>query len=663
MPLSFNGDPYTDLALFDSQKKELITLTGQAEGAFGRQKVSSLKEEISFMEPIDNNLPGSLCAFISRKNRKAGLISFTSSGSPEILSQLKFDSYPGGMSLADINSDGHEEILVYGEAFNGLSIISRKKNRLYEKKVISKKIFSHAVITDLNHDSYPDIVAVDLFSNSLKFLYNNSMGGFYEAREIKARQKITSLMSYDFDLDGTKDIIVTQGNGIFVLFGDYVSSFSRTRTISTEFQPDEVVVSDFNRDGLNDIAYLNRQHSVMSVAYSTGGGSFCREVNYLNKDHLCSIAPFYSKFLTGILSLDSKGEIYLISNLSVIKSGTSMWLGAYPSAISYFDAGNDDITDICSVDKFRPALDIMIRDNAGIPSYFYPVDLVDSCTNVEIYDQKADEKTFFCYTKGKRLIQAVTVNFKNNRVSKNNFYAAGPLYDLKVMNSSGGSRAKLYAALISSGNLRLEVFEYVNYKYTSLLSRNLETNTIDARVDQYSPLSIFYWKKGSNCFYFKKLVLDGELKQQNYLNEFTLPASRANAYWSWVTGDIFNQDRGCAVNFIFDTDYYYAFISSMEKSTKLKLKGKFSNLKIRNSSMLFIGEVKFNGLKKLLVYNDADRALEKLDVINKSGILLSSRLAEGSDVESYFVKNMNFKKYHFVYTDKSEKCVTIKELH
>lgn len=658
IPLSFNGDPYTDLALFDPVKKELVTFTGQAEGSFKINKTSHLKDPISLLEPIDNKLSGSVCAFISRKSRKLGLLNFSSSGSPGVLSELKLDSYPGGMSLSDINSDGHEEILVYGEAFNGLSIISRKGRHLYEKKILGKKIYSHALWTDLNHDSYPDIIAVELLTNSLKFLYNNSKGEFYEAREMKGRQKITSLISYDFNLDGLQDIIVVQEDGIHILFGDYVSSFSRTQTLTTSFRPDEVVISDFNRDGLNDVAYMDKKRSLVSIAFSREDGSFFNEVQYLCKQSLSHIAPYYSKFVEGLLSLDTNGRMYLISNLNVIKNNVSLCLGADPADITYFDAGNNKIIDLCSVDKFRPALNLMLRDKGGIPSHYYSIDLVDTCSNIEIYDQKAYEKTFYCYTKGKRLIEAVTVNFKDNRVSKNTFYAAGPVSDLKIVNGDGPDRAKLYAAVINNGTLRLQVFEYVNFKYTSLLSKSLETGTADAKIDQYSPLSIFYWKKGSGCFYFKKLILDKEFKQQNYSNEFTFKPSVP----AWIAGDIFNQDKGSAANFIFDSNNYYAFISSINNNTKLRLKGSFSAFKIRNSHMLSLGEIRFNGLKKLLVYNDADGALEKLDVSNNSGILLSTRLAQGSNVESYFVKNMNFKRYHFVYADKSEKCVTIKEL-
>ncbi|MGE5353007.1 MAG: FG-GAP repeat domain-containing protein [Acidobacteriota bacterium] len=656
--LSFNGDAYTDLALFDPLKKEIITFAGQAEGSFKAGKTFRLKDEPSLIEPIDKNLPGTLCAFISRKNRTTGLLNFSNSGSPNILSELKLDSYPGGMSLMDINSDGHEEILIYGEAFNGLSIIYTNNGRLKEKKLLNKNIYSHAVWTDLNHDSYPDIIAVDLVTNSLKFLYNNSRGEFYEARQMKGHGKITSLLAYDFNLDGLQDVVAVQGNGIFILYGDYVSSFKRTQTISTDIRPDEIVISDFNSDGLNDIACLDKGHSVVSVAFSKEDGSFFKEINYLAKDAISHIAPYYSKFLTGLLSLDTRGRLYLISNLSVIKNNVSLSLGASPSDISYFDAGNNNIIDLCSVDRFRPQLNILLRDKSGIPSHYYSVDLVDTCSNLEIYDKKDYEKIFYCYTKGKRLIQAVTVNFKDNRISKDNFYAAGPLYDLKAIDGEAADRTKLYAALIKDGNLRLQVFDYVNYKYSSLLSKTLETGTADAKLDQYSPLSIFYWKEGKGCSYFKKLILDRELKQQQYLNEFTLKSKVP----AWITGDILNQEEGSSANFIFDSNNYYAFISNINKNVKFKLKGSFSAFKIRNSNMLSLGEIRFNGLKKLLVYNDAERTLEKLDVLNKSGILLATRLLKAGDVESYFVKNMNFRKYHFVYADKSEKCVTIKEL-
>ncbi|HEX2866196.1 MAG TPA: VCBS repeat-containing protein [Ignavibacteriales bacterium] len=661
VPVSFNGDAYTDLVLFDPLKKELVAYSGHPEAPFKASQRSLLSQEISLLEPIDKNLPGTTCAFISRKSRKAGFLSISNSGTPSLISSLRLDSYPGGMSLLDVNLDGHDEMLLFGQAFNGLSLVSRTKKGLREKKILKNRIFSHAVWADLNHDSYPDIIAFDLLRSSLIFLYNNSRDEFYEARQIEASKKISSLLAYDFDLDGLQDVIIAQGNTVHILFGDNVSSFSRSQTLRTDFRPDQVIISDFNRDGLNDIAYLDKTRSVMSVAFSKDDGTFYREINYLSKEGLSEIAPYYSKFLTGILSLDAKGKMYLISNLSVIKDNVSLSFGADPGAIKYFDAGDNDIIDLCAIDRFRPALNIMLRDKGGIPSHFYSVDLLDSCTNLEISGGKPFEKTFYCYSRGKRLIQAVTVNFRDNSVSKNNFYASGPVSDLKVINAGGESRTRLYAALINNGVLSLEVFEYLNYKYASLLSGPLETGTSEARIDEYSPFSIFYWKKGSSRLYFKKLLLDKELHQQSYVSEFTL-GSHGAAFTPWIAGDILNQDMGSAANFIFDTDNYYAFISGIDKNRKLRLKGNFSAFKIRNSSMISLGEIRFNGLKKLLVYNDADCALEKLDVLKKSGILLATKLAKGNNVESYFVKNMNFKKYHFVYTDKSEKCVTIKEL-
>ncbi|MGE5402011.1 MAG: FG-GAP repeat domain-containing protein [Ignavibacteriales bacterium] len=660
--LNFNNDSYTDIALFDSDKKEIITCSGQTDGGFLSAKINRTGRDISQLQQIDRKSASSrYFAFISRKTRRAGLLNLTESGNLRFLSEIKLDSYPANMSLADVNGDGREEVLLSGGSFRGLSILANSNLHMKERKIFPGSVFTFAIFTDLNNDGYPDIAAYDQFSSSLKFLYNDSRGEFREVRELKSAERITSLQSYDYNLDGYQDLIMVRGGSLLVILGDNIASFSRTFTLKPVYNPDIVAVGDFNNDGFNDIAYLDKKRSILSVIFAKNDGKFYPEIIYLYKENLTDIIPYYSKFVSGILALGSNGKFYLVSNLKAVKDGTSISLGAEPASISYFDAGNNKITDLCYIDRFRPALNLILRNNGGIPSTFYSVDLVDTCSNIEIDNREEFRKTFYCYCRGKRLVQIISVDFKTNVIRKESIYSSGPIMDLQISRDLDELPAKIYMVLKKSGNLAVEVQEYNNFRYTRAVSGNLESNITEARIDLNDPLSVFYWKKEKKSFYFKRLLLNKELKPQNYIVQYVANSGEINNV-AWLVGDVFNRDKNNAVLFFSKKEAPFAVISTGKENIRFTIAGNSSTPGDLNFSSIYLGEVRFNGLNKLMVFNGKDMSLNKFDILYKQKILLRTRLASAPDLESYFIKNMNFKNYHLVYTDKAERCIRIKEL-
>jgi hypothetical protein len=88
-----------------------------------------------------------------------------------------------------------------------------------------------------------------------------------------------SVAAADFNGDGIPDLaVVDDGNGSFgdiaVLIGNGDGTFRAPQTFSTGRSPSEVVVTDFNRDGVLDLAVANRDSDSISVLLGNGDGTF-----------------------------------------------------------------------------------------------------------------------------------------------------------------------------------------------------------------------------------------------------------------------------------------------------------------------------------------------------------------------------------------------------
>lgn len=658
--LNFNKDSYNDLVLYGN-RNEISAYQGNPNSKFAKTKLTKLKIEISCIKPINQNMVSNLFAFTSRKNRMIGLLGFSTTGVPKILTENKLNSFPDNLSIADINRNGSEEILLCGGSYEGLSIFYIKENKLIEKKIVPKGIFSQAVFADLNNDEYPDIAAADLINHSMVFFYNYGSGIFKEIRRFYLPDKITDLQTTDFDLDGFKDLVVSAGNQINIFFGDGYSSYNKIINIPTQLSAEKLITRDFNGDGYIDVAYLNKTFATVSIFYSKENYNFYPEITYLKKNNLTDIIPFYSRFINGLLTYCKDGKLFLIERLRILSDNTQIILGSSPYNINYFDEGNDKVIDLSYYDKDSKSLNLLLRNNYGIPTKLFSIKLQAQFRNLTVDDNDPDKKTFYCYSFGERLIEIITIDFKLNTVNKDKLYTYGPICDLKIERSGEEEKAKIYVLSNRDGELNLSIINFKDFRYTSANSPRLAFNVFSAKLILENPLGIFYWEKENNSATFNKMIINRDLKPENYSFKYSLPGDKPDSI-VLITGDITNSDRNDAVSFIRNKNGKSVILTSGDKQYKLYLNSQIVNPDMSGESHIRLGEIRFNGLNKLTIFNFKDDCITKLDIIYKKRLLLPTRLADTKNLESFFIKNMNFKKYHLVYIDEAENCIIIKEI-
>lgn len=653
LPLNYNNDSYTDLFFFNPAGDSAVSLDGNRNGTFGSEHKMKLTESLSDITYLwDSSNKIYAYAFISRKKSTAGIIKFNSNGYPEIESTIKFNTYPENLSTGDINEDGTRELLISGSTFDGLSIVFQEQ-KLREEKISEKTSFSEAIFVDLNNDGYPDIAAFEIFSNKLQFMYNNSKGVFRKVREIPFSDPINTLQSTDLDLDSYADLILTNENSIDIFYGDFASAYDDTVKINTKYAVDKLITGDFNRDGRIDIAYINRTKGILSLIFSKDDRKFFPELVYWKKNDLNDFIPYYSKFVNGIVALSSKEEFYLVSNLSSLSDEASIIAGAYPTAVSYFDKNNNSINDLCFIDGYNKTLNLLIRNNSGIPGTWFPIPLFENESEVIVNNKLPRNKTFYCFTRDKKLIEIINVDLSKYIFDRSSVYSAGKIRDLQFQESTGS----LFAAFIKDKNLGVSIFSNDKGHLTDRTITAIHNNISDAALSIYSNPEVYY-STGEDTILIGNKELTGNQENRMFNTGFTNPYTV-----TLFAGDFINKHHSALFGFLssqIKNDMVFFLTPGMFTVAGQSIQP--GGLRIIDKNQLFFGSLKFNGPGRLCYFNPAQQSVKYLELTQRNNKLSRNLLMENVNSRSFFIKNMNTRKFHLVYIDNDRNCITIKEL-
>lgn len=656
---NFNSDSYTDLILYSSHKKNLTLYAGEQNGSFILKKKSTIPFEISYIQNLTdrNKMPlGQIV--ISRKSRKLAIAKINNNGSVAFSNITKLNSFPENIGYSDANKDGMQEILVSGGAFEGLSLFVSTEQGYKEKKIVKKNCFSQAAFCDLNNDTYSDIAAFNLFSKKLIFYYNNSRGDFREVRNIQFDKPISQLQSVNIDFDGYHDLAYAKDKSINFILGDSVSSYYSTLSVKTLFKPDKFIFGDFNKDGKLDIAYISIKDSILSIIYAKNFREFYPELVCFRKEGIVNIIPYYSKFIDGLAVLSSKGKIYTITKMNPILDDVQFTAGIKPTLLGYFDKENNGIYDVYFIDEKLGTINFVLRNSTGIPSIFYPVRLYKIPDRIEIDNTDKWIKTFYCYCTDKKLIEIIRIDFNTGKTEHSSLYAPGGIKDLKVKREHENSIADIYVVYSKYNNLGFAQFQYKDFHYIISNNTELIKNVYDAKLSMGKTQYCYAWYWNNNKIALSKISLNNNFGS---VNLFSLDSKNISGISS-LNGDILNLDKDFFVSFLRDGAMNSVLINS-EKVTRLIKKNEVPELLAEQKiQKYYVGESRFNKLKKVYVYNSDENAVYVLDFLKKGKNLIFTKLIDAENVNGFFIKNMNGKDYHIVYTDGVEHNIRIKKL-
>jgi hypothetical protein len=232
---------------------------------------------------------------------------FTNDGSGgfTVASTNYLDNAPWTIATADVNGDGKVDLIAGEEGVYGgaVTVLTNAGGGLF---VVSTQIpvgnsagweLTFVTVADVNGDGRPDVVAADLYSNTLTVLLNNGSGGFTKLTPLV----VGGLWDYlvpdsvavaDVNGDGNMDLLCTrQSGGLVVFSSDGRGGFNPAETLTTGSQPGSVLIADLNADGKVWAVCANGGDNTLSVfqfgnptylASFTGNGAGLTGINATN---------------------------------------------------------------------------------------------------------------------------------------------------------------------------------------------------------------------------------------------------------------------------------------------------------------------------------------------------------------------------------------------
>jgi hypothetical protein len=210
------------------------------------------------------------------------------------------------------------------------------------------------LVADLNADGIPDLV---LGSNQVSIYLGNANGTYTKGATISVQQAPTSypIVTADFNGDGIADLAVPLYglNDVAILLGKGDGTFDAPIMASVPGSNfiKQIVVGDFNGDGIPDLALIDSDTSTVGILLANGDGTFTQEA----ARPPVSGAPTY--IATGDFNGDGKTDVAVAENDGTIAillgngDGTFAALGSVnsgssSSSIAVADLNGDGRPDI-----------------------------------------------------------------------------------------------------------------------------------------------------------------------------------------------------------------------------------------------------------------------------------------------------------------------------
>lgn len=239
--------------------------------------------------------------------------------------ELKLDFKVKQLANADINQDGIDDILCFGNRSLRVLYGQASGKPIVGKKINFGKNISQVAVADFNQDLRPDIALLIYPPGNglprVKVFLNQNDGSFRRSATIIQRTLTPGLAAADFNGDGITDLALskivisgdvgraplTERNYLMIWQGDGSGQFKLAEKIAS-FRISKLLVADINQDGSMDILAIQKpkKRPLLAAWLNAGAGSFqpfSQDLSRLSAEAL-SVAD---------LDLDEQADIALLS--------------------------------------------------------------------------------------------------------------------------------------------------------------------------------------------------------------------------------------------------------------------------------------------------------------------------------------------------------------
>lgn len=378
-------------SLASAQSTPAFTIADYSVGSVGSTPVALASGDFNADTFLDlavvNNEAGNVSILYGSVNG-----TFTDSGI-----SLQVGSAPSAIAVGDFNGDGKPDLAITDEIDYTVSILlNQGVDATTQQVVFSTPVVGNAagalegvVIGDVNGDQIPDIAAVDYYNDQVAIFLGQCTGnvGACDTFTLQAGQAVPvgaapgSLVAVDLDGDHKLDLVVANSSGgpdsagtLTVLKGVGNGTFIAEPEIASAsfYVPTAIVTSDFNGDGIPDIAVANEQGFTVTVLLGDGIGD-CDGNGVVTPDELITMVNIASgnQLVSACApgDADKSGDITIDEIIRAVNRALNgitfqilapaLPVGHFPSGIVAADFNGDGKVDIATSNTSDDSISVL----------------------------------------------------------------------------------------------------------------------------------------------------------------------------------------------------------------------------------------------------------------------------------------------------------------
>lgn len=281
---------------------------------------------------------------------------------------------PKALALADMNGDGHLDIVVARATGSGaITLLMGRGDGTFQRIDASNQAGDTPyalAVADFNKDGSPDVAVANYFGAEIAALFGADLQTRIAVPSDGSHP--LSLAAADLDASGTQDLVVSNqvGDSLNVFLGTG-GNFGTAMRIALGATPGGLVVGELNGDGRPDVAVTLPGSDRLRLLFGQGGGAFTAD-----KSTDLNVGQGPISVALGRIDADAVPDLAVANvsggTVSVLLAGAggfaaaqSYPVGLQPAGLAVGDVDGDGNPDVVTSNRGGASISVLRGQGAG----------------------------------------------------------------------------------------------------------------------------------------------------------------------------------------------------------------------------------------------------------------------------------------------------------